>query len=220
MKRRIICHNLSITKCVGCFSSDLHFLWAFLLAGFQEWKTTCLDCNALTLSAPVLRTVTLRLFSTSLDPSTSVKVSEREGDRKPTFSQTKGLLTQNATCLLSTGQKHMGSVRAERGHRDPSPVIPLCPPEISQTACLFQATKSSASCHSHSHQTLNRSPVLFTVGPICPLQFSCYWEFTFYFWWHDMFSVINKVKLLNFITEAPSDFQLWCLDKWNVVYYF
>lgn len=144
-------------------SSNFRFLQMFLLVGFQAWETTCLDWCIHSFCPHISRAVILSLLFISLDPNTSVRPSGREGNRKPPLSQTKSPLSQDAACLPSTGQKQMGSVRAKPGHRDHSPVIPLCPPEVPQTACLSQAAKSSASCHSHSHQILNQSSPLFTV---------------------------------------------------------
>lgn len=145
-------------------SSNFRFPQMFLLVGFQAWETACLDRCTHSFCPHTSRAAILSLLFISLDPNTSVRSSGREGNRKPPLSQTKGPLSQDAACLPSTaGHKQMGSVGAKPGHRDPSPVIPLCPPEVPQTACLSQAAKSSASCHSHSRQTLNKSPPLFTV---------------------------------------------------------
>lgn len=141
------------------FFSIFHFLQVLLLAGFQAWEITYLDWCTHSFCPHISRAVILSLLFISLDLNTSVRSSGGEGNRKPPLSQTKGPLSQGAACLPSTGQKQMGSLKAKPGHRDPSPVIPLCP----QTACLSQAAKSSASCHSHSHQILNRHPPLFTV---------------------------------------------------------
>lgn len=190
---------MTITKRMGFFLIQFPFSLSVFSGRFSRMGDCLSRLWCPHFLPPCWKPALSTLLFTSLDPSMSVRVSEGVQGRKPSNSWTKGL-------------------KEEQGHRSSSPAIPSCSPKVCQLLSFRQQRALQA------HQIISRSPILVTVGPSCllfvPYAFLANENLLFIFWWHDLFSVINKVKLLDFITESPSDFQLWCPDKWIVVYYF